>query len=64
MNHSAGLPAPLFDDAFESGGAPRPASGGELPALQGLERAALYARLNENGWRSPSRCSRPSSARR
>ncbi|MEU0703267.1 2OG-Fe(II) oxygenase [Streptomyces bacillaris] len=49
MNHSAGLPAPLFDDAFESGGAPRPASGGELPALQGLERAALYARLNENG---------------
>lgn len=49
MNHSAALPAPLFDDAFESGGAPRPASGGELPALQGLDRAALYARLNENG---------------
>lgn len=39
MNHSAALPAPLFDDAFESGGAPRPASGGELPALQGLDRA-------------------------
>ncbi|MFH9294106.1 2OG-Fe(II) oxygenase [Streptomyces sp. NPDC017520] len=49
MNHSVGLPTPLFDDAFQAGGAPRTAFSSELPALRGLDWDALYAQLNENG---------------
>ncbi|MFS0696049.1 2OG-Fe(II) oxygenase [Streptomyces nitrosporeus] len=49
MIHSAGLPAPLFDDSFRAGGPPRTAFSSELPTLRDLDWAALYAQLNENG---------------
>ncbi|MFI1246401.1 2OG-Fe(II) oxygenase [Streptomyces anulatus] len=49
MNHSVSLPLPLFDDDSQADEVPRAAFSGELPALHGLDWAAVSAQLNESG---------------
>ncbi|MFE1364540.1 2OG-Fe(II) oxygenase [Streptomyces anulatus] len=49
MNHSVSLPLPLFDDDSQADEVPRAAFSSELPALHGLDWAAVSAQLNENG---------------